>query len=361
MDYPELKRVLEALVDHSEAHTAGYVSVRSGTTPLRHFDCAYGVTADGRPAHEDDLVPVGCATKPLLPLLLAQSAPHLLDAAISLAALGAGSRDHERALIDVTVDDLLTHRSGICSPNAIDWRLNGRSMGFDAFIENLTVNRERHTYSDFAAWVVLEHLFRKETGRDPADAIFEDILQPAGLGEDIVVSATELTDEMRERIAVPRINSRRGWVPLLSERVSSELELLRPAFGGIATCRGLADLMLGVMRVDQGEFAAGMPNPWNYRRMVSVRGPEIPDAHNRRTFRYRGGFMDRAGAEGVDGLSDSALGHVGGFGLCLVLEDPVNDLAMAFYLNGISDAAPELEMAKQTLLDAVLSAAVSTP
>lgn len=355
MDYLALTHALEGAVDKFESHTAGYLSVRSGIISARGLDYAYGVTADGRAAHENDLVPVGCATKPLLPLLLARSAPHLLDAAISLSVIGAESKDRDRRQIDITVDDLLTHRSGICSPTAIDWRLHGRSLGFDEIISALTVNSERHTYSDFAAWALLERIFREETGRDPADAILDDVLLPAGLAKDIYVSATHLDNESRGRIAVPRIKSCRGWVPLLSEAVLSELDLLRPAFGGLATCRGLADLMFAIMRVDQGEVTAGMPNPWSYRRLVSVGGPQVPDALNRRTFCYRGGFMDRAGAEQADGLSDATLGHVGGFGLCFVLEDPMNDVALAFYLNGVSDAAAELEMAKQSILDAVLT------
>jgi len=333
-----LRDVLGEIVAEHRSSTAGHLSVRHAG---RSVDVAVGTTSDGVAAAVDDLFPTYCATKPLLPLLLAASAPHLLDAGVDVLAAPVtdGGAPGGRHPASVSVASMLTHEAGLAAPTAISWRLFGLDLTDEEVIGSILL-ADRPVYSDFVAWALIEMIFSKESGRSSAEAIHHDLLVPLGLADELHVSASTL-DPLRP-VTVPVASEREGTIPMLSEALPSELDLLRPAFGAVASTRALADLMGAVLRVVDGESVDGLPPPWSVARLLELRGGAVDDPVVGRRLCFAGGFMANHAAGSLGGLSSAAIGHLTGLFPSGMAADPEADLAVAFRLNGTIQTSEEL-------------------
>lgn len=361
-DAVHLERLLRDWIARHAPSRSGYLSVRRGYgAHAVACDLAVGHGWADRPAAVDDLVPAYCITKPLLPLLLAASAPHLLDGAVDVLPANLqpggpflpGVPADAPVVARLPVAGLLTHTVGLCAPASMDWRIYGLTMSDDDIACSIIVGEEP-TYSDFAAWALLERYFRAETGRDASDAIHDDLLEPLGLADRIVVDGRRYGPELVERIAVPVQRTPVGRVPMLSERCPSELDLVRPAFGGTVSPRGMADLLHAVGAVLDGHDVDGLPPPHLLEKLLACRGPAVLDPQIGRRLSFAGGFMSNHGADCFPGAGDATIGHLAGLTLAGALHDPDRQLTAAVYLDGVIERPEQLgELQRRAIGDLV--------
>ncbi len=343
LDSELIQSLLDRCISESRPSTAAYLSVRSlQNASLETVDVVAGIDHAGKAASPNDLLCVGCLTKPLLPLLLARSAPHVLQLPVQLFFANQPRATWE------SVRSILVHSARIGAPSALDWRLRGSSMSDDE-VAMAMISSEGFTYSDFAAWVVLEKLFLHETGRAVADAIVDDILSPLGLLDVLIVDPRMITDLVKSKISLPVIMCDDVKVPLYSEGLWSELQSIRPAFGALASCSAIADVYGQLLLVLNGEVVDGLPSEYMLTELLGDPGPAVEFPSVAGSVRFVGGFISNSHEAPFRPFSDSSFGHLGGIGLGGSFVDPALRVAVAYYFNGMADPSEHVEVKKELL------------
>lgn len=313
------------------------------------LDAAWGRTLGGA-LETDHLHNVYCGTKPLLPLavgLLIDAGRLALDTPIA-AILGASHRLSPRA--STTLADLLCHTAGLGDPRAGTWRMHrpDRRAGLLDVVGAAPAPR----YSEIVSWLVLEAVVERLTDRDAGTFLRAEVLRPLAL-ETIVVDARDLGTAVGD-LRVPYGGLPDEAIPLLSERMPSQLADLRPAFGALATMSSLARLYAALGDVYAGRPRDGLPTPGTFRAMLDRRRGRVVDEILGHAADFGGGFMRDLGGEGVSArISPSSFGHTAGLANVMAFHDPASALSVALFCNGVVLDRPTLVGIRGDVVEAV--------
>ena len=298
-------------------------------------DIATGETL-GRELQVDDLHSGFCITKPLQGLALGI----LIDQGLCDLRQVVRSSLHPKISQGVTVASLLNHSAGLIEPLAVSWRLCPPDARWQLL--QSSSRSEGPGYSEIAAGLIIEDLIESATTQSAAAFIEEEILDPLGLTDTVIVSETRAsTPDVRRRTTVPFAISAEGCVPLLSERLACQIAELRPAFGSLVSAQGLCRLYAAVERVFQGKSVDGLPSRETLRALLSAVSFH-DDKVLKRKCAFSGGFMVNLSEHHFSNrISHDAFGHTAGITQCAAFCDPRRELAAAFYLNGSTLTDPD--------------------
>jgi CubicO group peptidase (beta-lactamase class C family) len=346
----------EALMD-PVAGCGGQVYVAKNCVPL--IDVAVGATVGGEQLDCRHLHSGFCLTKPLLAIAVG----HLLERHGLYVAADCRELLGPAPWIPVgtKLTDVLSHSAGLIRPFGFEWRLCEPHLRH-AFLKTIE-NEPGFAYSEIAAGLIIEGIIRRVTGRPSTSFIESEILVPLGLEDEIIVSSQRaLASDVHCRVRVPIAPLGTRRIPLLSERLPSQLAQTRPAFGCLVTMRGIGKLFGAIDRVLNGSKQPGLPTPQTMGLLLAIkRGPE-EDAVLHRRCAFAGLFQIGLDAHRVSTLaSSSAVAHTGGMATCVALADPARSLALGLYLNGSAlNETKRAEKIRMRLVDRILAAALVT-
>ena len=314
-------------------------------------DLVAGETLSG-PMEVGHLHNIYCGCKPLLPLAIA----HLIEERLIAVdepiehLLGAGN-----PLVPpwpTTLNDILCHTAGLTQPVAIVWRMT--PVGERAALIDYSGGTPAAGYSELLGGLLLEAVIERVTGQDAATLITNRILVPLGLEDGIIFDVATRLSLIMPRVRVPFGGLPDEAIPLLSERMPSQVIDLRPAFGGLASMSAMSSLYAVLGALYDGVEHPGLPSASTFRSMIDRRRGVYFDAIMRRDVDFGGGFMRDIGAGGLyDDVSANSFGHTAGFITNVAFHDPVGDVSLAFYVNGIISDARATRGERNAIVSAV--------
>lgn len=352
------RRALQDVVDEGIFAVGGQAAVYlEGRLAV---DLAVGETASGRPLKKGNLHNVYCLVKPLPYLLLA----HVLERA------GVGPDDSlEKAVelpdwcpVDLTLRRLASHEAGLMEPTAMLWRMTPRGRR-QALLERAAVGRsigsggaEGRGYSELAGGLVCEAVIEKLTGCTVSRSCSEVLLEPLGLGSDVLADAASALSA-RWRAQAPVSGLPVGRRAMLSEILPVHLGEIRLALGALATMRGSAGLMAAVGRVMGGVVQPGLPSPGLLWELLDDDRPLVFDPVLQRPAKWVGGLMTDLDQQHISQVAGpGAVGHAGGLANSVALYDPARDSSVAVYLNGVGAGFYDQALPRQQVVDKILDA-----
>lgn len=305
-------------------------------------DVAAGDTIGG-PLERSHLHNVYCATKPLLPLAIAQLVEQGeldLDRPVS-SILGPG---HPVAPgWAVTTSQVLCHAAGLARPSAMMWRM--RPPQHRMQLLDFAGGAPAAEYSELVGWLILEALVERLSGVDASTFLARRVIEPLGLEDGLILDAEARLSALLPRVRVPFGGLPDEAIPLLSERIPNQVVDLRPAFGGLATMSALGALYTELGRAYRGETRPGLPSGTTLRAMLARRRGWMHDPILDRDVDFGGGFMvDIGRGRFDDGAARHAFGHTAGMSNTVAFHDPDVGLSMSLYINGVilqQDAATD--------------------
>ena len=342
----EIDTLMRSVVEERIFATGAQLYVECGGTEV--VDTAWGDGA-GRTIHRDSVHSAFCATKPLMGLAVGLAA----DAGL----LGLDDRviDHvprSWAAPSVTVREVLSHRAGLRRPSAAGWRMT-HPDGRAALLPSPPVPTP--VYSEISGWLLLAEALRAVTGLDPGDFANAALVDPLGLGEDLLITpgrALRALDDGRVRVPIGGLPFE--VIPLLSEQLANQVAETSLAFGGLTSMRGLGRLYSAVRRVLRGEPVPGLPTPGTMQALLTCCGDPAEDPVLGRSCGFAGGFMTGLADHRIaTRLSREAIGQSAGLASCVGLCDPVHDLSIGLYLNGSAMTSADIERERMAIIDRV--------
>lgn len=329
----ETSRVLERIVAERKVGTGIQLSV--GSRDFR-VDYVAGETLGGDMA-VGHLHNVYCAAKPLISLAIG----HLIDGHhLELDRPVQDILGPQHGLLPpwtLTASSILCHSAGLGAPNAMTWRITPTEarMGLIDFDGRSCVNE----YSELLGGLILEALIEKATGQSASSFVMDRVVRPLGLQNEIIFDVRSRAREVLPRVRVPFGGLPSEAIPLLSERIPSQVVDLQPAFGGLATMAALCTLYNALGQLYFGKEHPALPACATFKRMLSRRRGWGYDPVMRREIDFAGGFMCDLGGGGMyDDVGPDSFGHNGGFVTTIAFFDPAMELSFALYINGIVDA-----------------------
>lgn len=347
----EIRDIMEAATRESGA-PGGQVWVASGDRVL--CDLAVGDSigaSDFVPMTRDDLHNTYCLTKPCLALafcLAAEAGFVSLD--VPLVDQAPWLRGHLGE--SCTAVDVLAHNAGLRFPTAAQWRLMPSSA---RQLPDWDAEGPRPVYSEFAGWYVLEQVLDRHV-EGPCIAWLEDVvLKPLGLIDEIVVDPDRARRaEARARIRVPVGGYPERPFPLLSEVLEVHLLELRPAFGALTSAAGVGRFYQALWRTLQGRATDGFISTEALEHLLTLDRGLTYDKQLRRPANFAGGFMVDMAHGGCGMRPDvTTFGHTSGMGNGVAFCDPVADLVVSLYMNGMSMDAAVGETARSSVVTAI--------
>lgn len=330
------------------------------------IDVAVGETANGRPLRSDDLHNVYCLVKPLPYLLLA----HVLEGA------GVGPDDQLEGAVSLprwcpgglTLRILASHQANLVEPSAMLWRMTPKARRAE-LLEQSAIDRTTSGtgaasgvvgYSELVGGLLCEAVIELLKGCPAGPYCSEELLEPLGLSDDVVVDAASAL-AAGERVQAPVSGLPVSRLPMLSEILPIHLGEIRLALGALATMRGAAGLMAAVGQVMAGVSQPGLPSPSLLRDLLHDDRPLVFDPVLQRPAKWAGGLMTDLNQQYISQIAGAgAVGHAGGLANSVALYDPARDASVAVYLNGVGSGFYDQALPRQQVVDEILDAAPST-
>jgi CubicO group peptidase (beta-lactamase class C family) len=322
----------------------------------RVFEIAHGGRGDGQPMHDDTVVKVYCAIKPVTAVAVAA---HVDSGRLSLDEPLAAALPGVACLSDgvITLRHLLNHTAGLHEPYAVHMELlhdEKRSAFVDTMHrpEGWRVGRDAG-YSEFVGWQLLGRLLESVAGRPLREELRATVLDPLGMSETWIGMTEQQYDGNVGRLGVN--HDMQGWVafPLLHERVRRVCQETNPAYGGYTTARDLARFYAMLIDGLDGHGVPSLPSYETLQLFCSVARPRSYDVVLQRDCTHGLGFMTGlADHEFGRPCSPASFGHSGWSGTSFGFADPDRDLAVAVILNGITQSKRAFEV-RSTLVEAI--------
>lgn len=351
----QLKPLLEKLVDQREVAWGCQLCIVDHHEVV--VDHAVGVDGLRRPLSADSTVAMYCAAKSLA-----------VVAAGQLVTAGELSfEDHVGDLLDdcsppvaaLTVEDLLSHRSGLARPSMIEAiTLPPEKRLIRALRRSARppLSSVHSRYSESAAWLVLAACLAAAANQPYDTYIHEHVLARLKLEHDFELDDAPST---RRRVAISLRDGKH--CPLLLEESPQMGYASNPGYGGFATMQGLALLHATVAAAAAGEYSndSGLA-PEIAARLIEP-GALLWDETFQRACSFSRGFMTvLASHHFCDGWSDRAFAQSGLSGMTTIVSDPVSARTVAIHLNGMIGAPIALDL-RHKLWSAVNNPAPSGP
>lgn len=298
---------------------------------------AAGLRLDGTQSTVDDLAPGYCMSKiPVIAAVLACEAAGL-DLTASARSISGASWVHPEA----TVLDVLEHRAGLDQPDAVTWRMASRRRRRQ--LVPTEANPLRFGYSDLASSMVLCRIIERWTDR-PCEAAIEDlVLRPADAVELIRYGSSAPTVHPGVSISSHGVS-----IPLLSERLSDQVEAITPDVGVFASAEGLARILVHLLFTGPGADSI------RSRLVDSASTAEASlDPVLGRRAGYCLGLMVNMQAHGVRSSGEHTAGHTSAITNWLAVADLEAAVVRVGYSNGVAGTEDQT-IVDRHLLDRVM-------
>lgn len=309
-------------------------------------DIAVGESMPGTPVSTDSYFNLHCATKPVLAMIAARCLEaHGLDETAQVARiLDIGSNP-------LTVADLCSHQAGLRSPDAFSYHIVSpadREKLLDPAVLLAASDPSKVEYSEIAAWHLLMCVVEYLEGRPAASVVEEDLAILCD--NDIWFSAEPDLERVDDIGCYLDLSTR---LPLLHDRVQRFHSPPPPAAeGGFASMSGLGRWYQSLLRAIQGDEVPGLPSSATVNRWVRTRRTGQYDPVLRYTSDFGLGFMSQLSTHRFgERPSTEAVGHSGFLGNSFGIVDPVHDLVVASFQNGIlGDPLKNVERSRPALV-----------
>ncbi len=319
-------------------------------------DFGFGHGFDDVEVSVADLHNLYCASKPFLGVLcgvLADAGALGLDEPVA-PLLPAGLA--HLASDEATPLAMLNHSVGLSLPTAAAWRMvpiaDRRGL--------LERSRRQYPpgYSEIAAGLLLETAIECATGRPASELMLSEVLEPLGIAQDVVLDPERgQSDEIGRRVRVPVAGLPTESIPMLSELLPSQRSEVGPAFGALASMRGLGRFYSAVGHQLAGGSVPGLPDPNTFQILLGSERFAEPDQFLQRDCAFAGGFMTRLDeTDFCPGVSGRAVGHISGNACCLAFHDPLTTLTAAVFTNGSLTSLEDIDFLRRRLMGQVFMA-----
>lgn len=325
------KRILKRSIGHSRGRGPGsakgtYPEIATPDTPVCLFSASKSVTAMA------------------VHLLVEDGDIHLLDPVSHfIPEFGKNGKEN------ITVHDLLTHRSGIpILPEEADTRLIYDHEGMVALLCSMDIQHppaRRFSYNALGSGYLLNEIIRRVKGKDLGELIQERIAKPLGMryfsygvqDKQIREVATNYFTGLRLRYPVSKIARRAlgaPWEEVVN--ISNQPEFMQctiPSANLVATADEMCRFY--ILLLNGGELdGVRIFDPLTIERALIPAGKMDLDHTLMVPMRYTAGFMLGADPVGMWGAwSKKAFGHVG-FMNILTWADPRINTAIALMTTG---------------------------
>lgn len=297
------------------------------------LDVAGGVDGRRRPVSPSTMFSIYCAGKPLTALAISRLVGcGELSWTDRLGDVIDGPMDP--SIAELTVDDVVTHRSGLFmlrAPVLTGMNSSTRELTVRSLVSRRTTDGVA-VYTEAAGWELLRLVIESLADGTAADVIERTVLAPCGADDDVSIGLPR-EDPRHERIGVNVDLGTGRVVPLLWEASRDNLAQPTLASGAVASMRGLARIY-GAM-LESSQRSAPLPAS-EVDDVVAPRTVRGDDPVLGRRCRFgRGVMVDLADHDFGDGFTSASFGHTGLSGMTFGGADPGRDLAFAVHLNGI--------------------------
>lgn len=318
-------------------------------------DVAVGVDGLSRAVDSDSLMPVYCATKPLLAAAVTALAHDgRLDLEAALSAFLPEVRG--TSLGRVSLRSLLAHRAGPWEFTAHRARMLAPSGRFDGLLHYDSDGPHTDAvYSEIGAWLLLSRVVELETGNPWEEAVRQDVIEPFGLGgmTYLGMSSSEYL-EIRTRLRCNISFAGGHRYPLLSEVTEAVCTDRNPGFGGYSSMMGLAKFYEGVRCALDCSTSNG-ETLW--KTLVTPQRSEEFDSALERVCSFSLGLMvDLAGHGFSRECSDESFGHAGLMGCTYAFCDPAFELAVAVHHCSVVNPLTSIGLRRPRVIDAIYRA-----
>lgn len=305
----------------------------------------------GEPVLPTTLFRPYCAMKPLLAIVIGW----LIDAGeVSLDDELGNVIDVSPGMRSISIHQLLTHRSGVCRPSAMDVSAMVPSQRLSAVAEGPTcavpLGPKETLYTEAAAWILLGAVAQELLGQDLVSCARSRILAPLDLQDEFDLSDLVDSDRLGLNIA---LRNGRDW-PLLMERTEILGWRQNPGYGGAATMCGLAGLLREILDARAGDGRV--------LSTVTAQQMSMPCAvgHDRTLgmkMSYGLGLMlDLAEMDFGPTISRDAFGHSGLTGMTAIWADPSDQLVAGYHINGLTDGPTAVTWMRPRMVSAISNA-----
>jgi CubicO group peptidase (beta-lactamase class C family) len=206
-------------------------------------------------------------------------------------------------------------------------------------------------YAEYAAWHLLARVCENIDGRDYRQQIDTLVIGPFGLGDELVVPATE--PEWERIFSRVRINeSFRGGdrFPMLLERTAMWGTRWNPAFGAKGCARGLGHFYERLQQLMETREA----DRWSLRDLSALAHGPAYDQTMGRTCSYSLGFMRDLGSHEFGKMwSENSFGHSGNVGMTAAGVDLDGEFVVAFHLSGLSDGQSAVSYLRPVIMNKI--------
>lgn len=322
-------------------------------------DLAFGRRGLGGPMESTIVHPMYCLTKPFAAvgmwLLEAEEGISFeLDHPLDQVA-GLNEFVSPTLISRLTARDLLNNVFDLSRPNGSEFRFTPPGVFETAFRQ--VEPGAGANYSEYAAWYVLEVVASLVSGGSLADYIERGVLKALNLQTQVGLSECQLRDlKAQGLLDVPVGGLPNSQYPFLGELTWQSLRFARPGFGGFASVSALARLagaLLDRVYDRPTKLSDSLSAPSILRNIERGRGCVWDQALNRECD-FSGGFMKDVRKHGLSlRASTNSIGHAAGFFPSALVIDFENDLAVAFYLNGMVSTYEEIRMIRSQIIDSV--------
>ena len=293
-----------------------------------------------------------CVLKPLPYLLLAHALEsNGFDPDMPLA--GAAPLP-EWAPKGITYRQLAAHDAALSEPLAIAWKITPPDER-----EKLLVAVDRTqgpAFSEVSGGLLAECIIEHLTGRTANSYCMEELLEPLGLAEDIIVDP-ELAASSARRIRSPLIGLPLEPLPMLSELLPDHIAEIRLALGAYATMSATARLYAAIGDVAAGHTRPGLPSPALLRNLLDDDRPLRYDPVLERPTKWCAGLMTELGEQGLShAAGPHSFGHTAGLANSIALHDPSRGASLALYLNGVGVEDDDHIIPRRRIIDTILHA-----
>ncbi len=309
-------------------------------------DAAWGRSSKG-PMSTSHLHSSYCLSKPVLALAVAAAVEQGYLSFDGTVDLWPGGSDREAL---PTVGGLLTHAAGLTYPTLADWRLASEDERQDLIWSGYS--DETVGYSEVAAWTLLVLTVLQAGGQELLQSVVSMAL-PKRIQASLMFSPPG--DAARSRLRVPVAMRGGSAVPLLSERLPSQLRTLGLATGALTSAQSVGEWYRHVGHLytrghcsDLGLSAAGLHDLLSHRR------DETFDHRLGRTCTFVGGFMGSLASHGFGAMpTANAFGHTAGITSAFAFYDPLKSLSVSVYMNGALPSQGDMDFTRQRLVSAI--------
>ena len=299
--------------------------------------CAVGVDGLRRQLDTDSLHSIYCAGKPVTAVAIGR-----------LVDLGELSFDDrlgnlldglDASLNDLTIDELLTHRTGLWRYPAHLFMMMDAATRARAVRKLATDSTDHAVYAEFAGWELLGLVIEALSGDSFAGHVQTNLLEPLGLADQIFFDMPP-EHHRRPDVRVNLSQSGHRRLPLLWEGSTESLRDACPATGAVASVAGLAMWYQQLLAELNG--AARVIDSATLAFLVRPATESRHDPHLGRTCRFGRGFMAPLAEHGFgSAFSESSFGHSGLNGMTFAGADPERCVAFAVQLNTTTDFDPD--------------------